>query len=236
MSRNERTIQESVSTGVGDLLVPQWRGLFHTWVFFATLPLGAALLLVADGAAARVAVIVYVACLTAGFGVSAAYHRLARSPATRRRLAAWTTPSSSWSSPPRTRRCACWPSRTVGRPPPRRRVGRRSRRRCPQELRGERSANGLYLVLGWAAVAASPALIRHVPVGALVLMLAGVSPTRSARWFSSAAGLTRHRPVSATTRSARLHGGRQRLPLRHDLAPGCRLGQRLTRVSAARSG
>ena len=49
MSRNERTIQESVSTGVGDLLVPQWRGRLHTWAFFATLPLGVMLLLVADG-------------------------------------------------------------------------------------------------------------------------------------------------------------------------------------------
>jgi hemolysin III len=42
-----------------------------------------------------------------------------------------------------------------------------------KNIRGEQSANGLYLVLGWAAVAASPALICYVPVGALMLMLAG---------------------------------------------------------------
>ncbi len=54
--------------------------------FFATLPLGVLLLVMADRAAARVAVAVYTACLAAGFGVSAAYHRLARSPAARRRL------------------------------------------------------------------------------------------------------------------------------------------------------
>jgi hemolysin III len=174
VSRNERTIPDSVSTAVGDLAVPLWRGLFHTWAFFVTLPLGVALLLVADGAAARIAVTVYATCLAAGFGVSAAYHRLARSSAARRRLrrmdhsvifmviAATYTPLCVLALPDRwgvPLLVVVWAGAAAGV--------------ALKNIRGERSANGLYLVLGWAAVGASPALIRHVPVGALVLMLAG---------------------------------------------------------------
>jgi hemolysin III len=162
VSRNERTIPDSVSTAVGDLAVPLWRGLFHTWAFFATLPLGVALLLVADGAAARVAVTVYATCLAAGFGVSAAYHRLARSSAARRRLrrmdhsvifmviAATYTPLCVLALPDRwgvPLLVVVWAGAAAGV--------------ALKNIRGERSANGLYLVLGWAAVGACPALIRR---------------------------------------------------------------------------
>src|SRR5215211_2664556 len=81
-------LDESVapSADPGELLLPQWRGRLHKWAFFAALPLGVLLLVMAERTAARAAVAVYVVCLTAGFGVSAAYHRLARSAAARRRL------------------------------------------------------------------------------------------------------------------------------------------------------
>jgi hemolysin III len=42
-----------------------------------------------------------------------------------------------------------------------------------KNIRGLHAANSLYLILGWAAVAASPAIIRNVQVGALALMLGG---------------------------------------------------------------
>jgi hemolysin III len=174
VSSNECTIHTSVSTGAGELVVPQWRGRLHTWAFFATLPFGLVLLLVADRTAARVAVAIYAACVTAGFGVSAAYHRRLCSPAARRRLrrldhslifvviAATYTPLCVLVLPPRwgvPLLVMVWAGAAVGV--------------ALKNIRGEQSANGLYLVLGWAAVAASPAVIRHMPVPALVLMLAG---------------------------------------------------------------
>ncbi len=69
-----------------DVLVaprPRWRGVLHSWAFWATLPAGLFLLLLADHASARVAVAIYVGALAAVFGTSAAYHRLAKSYRTR---------------------------------------------------------------------------------------------------------------------------------------------------------
>lgn len=63
---------------------PLLRGALHTAVFFAAIPAAILLLLNADHAAARVAVAIYGGSLLAGFGASAAYHRLAKSPAARR--------------------------------------------------------------------------------------------------------------------------------------------------------
>src|SRR5829696_140546 len=133
-----------------ELLRPQWRGRLHTWAFFAAPPLGVVLLVVAERTAARVVCTVYAACLTAGFGVSAAYHRLARSPATRRRLrrldhslifvviAATYTPLCLLALPERwgvPLLVVVWAGAAAGV--------------ALKNIRGERSANGLYLVLGW---------------------------------------------------------------------------------------
>jgi hemolysin III len=172
--RSEPDIQQSVTTGPGELVLPQWRGRLHTWAFFATLPLGMVLLLLADRPAARVAVAVYVACLAALFGVSATYHRLARSPTARRRLrrldhslifmliAGTYTPvcvlalPEHWGIP---LLVVVWAGAVAGV--------------ALKNIRGFHAANSLYLVLGWAAIAASPAIIHNLPVGALALMLAG---------------------------------------------------------------
>lgn len=54
--------------------------------FFASLPLGSALLATAPGPTARVAVTVYMVALLCGFGVSAAYHRVDWSPPIRLRM------------------------------------------------------------------------------------------------------------------------------------------------------
>jgi hemolysin III len=69
-----------------DVLVlerPSWRGVLHSWTFFAIIPAGVMLVVVADGAAATAASAVYVASLLLLFGTSASYHRLARSPRAR---------------------------------------------------------------------------------------------------------------------------------------------------------
>src|SRR5690349_7645964 len=53
---------------------PKLRGVSHKWAFFASLVLGAALILLADTPRATVAVAVYAVSLSALFGTSALYH------------------------------------------------------------------------------------------------------------------------------------------------------------------
>jgi hemolysin III len=63
---------------------PTWRGVLHSWAFFASLPAGALLVVAATGAMQRTAASIYAATLLAVFGTSAAYHRLAQSYRARR--------------------------------------------------------------------------------------------------------------------------------------------------------
>ena len=51
----------------------------HAWAFFLTIPAGILLIAAADGIAATVGASIYVATLLALFGTSASYHRLAHS-------------------------------------------------------------------------------------------------------------------------------------------------------------
>jgi hemolysin III len=55
---------------------PRLRGVSHEYAFFASLVLGAALIVAAKGSEARLAVGIYAASLSALFGVSALYHRV----------------------------------------------------------------------------------------------------------------------------------------------------------------
>jgi hemolysin III len=63
---------------------PVWRGVLHSWAFVAVIPAGVLLILFAHGAAARAASAVYVGTLLLVFGTSASYHRLAQSYRARR--------------------------------------------------------------------------------------------------------------------------------------------------------
>jgi hemolysin III len=54
---------------------PRLRGVFHQWAFVLALPLGIALVLVADSTRGRVAATVFAASVAAMFGASALYHR-----------------------------------------------------------------------------------------------------------------------------------------------------------------
>ena len=67
-----------------DLARPAWRGRLHSWVFFACIPAGLVLILAADGAIATAAASIYVGSLLVAFGTSASYHRLATSLRARR--------------------------------------------------------------------------------------------------------------------------------------------------------
>lgn len=55
---------------------PRLRGVSHEWAFFASLVLGAALIVIADTPRATLAVAVYAVSLSALFGTSALYHRV----------------------------------------------------------------------------------------------------------------------------------------------------------------
>lgn len=65
---------------------PTWRGWLHAGAFFAAIPAGLVLVMLADTAAARTSAAIYAASLAMMFGTSAAYHRLARSETARRRM------------------------------------------------------------------------------------------------------------------------------------------------------
>jgi hemolysin III len=55
---------------------PRLRGVLHQWAFFASLVLGAALVIFAPGGRGTLAAAIYAASVAALFGVSALYHRV----------------------------------------------------------------------------------------------------------------------------------------------------------------
>jgi hemolysin III len=63
---------------------PSWRGVLHMWAFFAAIPAGVLLIVFAGGAAGRTAAAIYTGTLLLVFGTSASYHRLAQSIRARR--------------------------------------------------------------------------------------------------------------------------------------------------------
>ena len=64
---------------------PRLRGVFHEFGFYVALGLGAALVATADGGRARLAAVVFSACVGVCFGASALYHRPTWTP----RVRAW---------------------------------------------------------------------------------------------------------------------------------------------------
>jgi hemolysin III len=156
---------------------PKLRGWFHEVGFFVSLPAGIALMLVAPDAGARITIAVYWVSLTAVFGASAAYHRVAWSVAALRRMkrldhsmifvliAGTYTPvcalvlRAPWSV---VLLSVVWAGAAVGI------VLKISRIDGLSVLSGT-----LYVVLGWLAVLALPQLVRALPRPAAILMVAG---------------------------------------------------------------
>jgi hemolysin III len=68
------------------LVKPRLRGVIHKWAFFVSLAAGAALVVLANGGRARVAVLVYALSLSGLLGTSALYHRVTWAPVARRRM------------------------------------------------------------------------------------------------------------------------------------------------------
>lgn len=65
---------------------PTWRGWMHAAAFVVSIPASTLLILLADDATKKTSAAIYGTTLIAMFGLSAAYHRLARSEVARRRM------------------------------------------------------------------------------------------------------------------------------------------------------
>lgn len=157
--------------------VPSWRGVLHTFAFATAIPAGLALVMAADRPAARAGVAIYALSLVAVFGTSAAYHRLARSPTSRRimrrldhsmiyvMIAGTYTPvclvvlPPAWGIP---MLAVVWTGAVVG-----------ITLKLVSAERLSVPANTLYLVMGWTAVVATPTILSHMPGSAVALMVAG---------------------------------------------------------------
>ena len=156
---------------------PAWRGVLHSWAFLAAIPAGTLLIVFADGALQRTAAAIYTGTLLAVFGTSAAYHRLAQSYRARRimqrldhsmiylLIAGTYVPICLVALPHR------WGVPLLVT------VGVLGLLGMVIKLADVRPLQwlgyALYPVMGWAAVAAGPALATHLSPAQLVLVAAG---------------------------------------------------------------
>ena len=156
---------------------PVWRGLMHAWMFFAAIPAGVLLVMFADRPAARAAAGVYFATLLLVFGTSAAYHRLAKSYR-QRQIMQRLDHSMIYFLITGTYVPIC----LVGLPPAwgiplLSTVGAFGVLGVTIKLAGWQRMNAvsyaLYPVMGWAAVAAAPALASHLSAAQLALVVGG---------------------------------------------------------------
>jgi hemolysin III len=156
---------------------PRWRGVSHEIAAFVFPVLGAVLVFVAHTTAARWAAVVYTVGVTAMYSASAVYHRGHWTPSTQRRLrrldhsmilvgiAATYTPVAVIGLDARSARIllgVVWPLAVVGI------VIQMLWLHAPRWL-----VAGLYVVIGWTAVAFVPVLWRQLGVLTFALILAG---------------------------------------------------------------
>jgi hemolysin III len=156
---------------------PRWRGLSHEIAAFVFPVLGAVLVFVAHTTAARWAAFVYTVGVTAMYATSAVYHRGHWTPSTQRRLrrldhsmilvgiAATYTPVAVVGLDSRSARIllgVVWPLAAVGI------VVQLLWLHAPRWL-----VAGLYVVIGWTAVAFVPVLWRQLGVLTFALILLG---------------------------------------------------------------
>ncbi|MDQ1475782.1 MAG: hemolysin [Actinomycetota bacterium] len=156
---------------------PRWRGVSHEIAAFVFPVLGAVLVFVAHTTAARWAAVVYTLGVTAMYSASAVYHRGHWTHSTQRRLrrldhsmilvgiAATYTPVAVIGLDARSARIllgVVWPLAVVGI------VIQMLWLHAPRWL-----VAGLYVVIGWTAVAFVPVLWRQLGVLTFALILAG---------------------------------------------------------------
>jgi hemolysin III len=156
---------------------PRWRGVSHEIAAFVFPVLGAVLVIVAPDTAARWAAVVYTIGVTAMYSASAVYHRGHWTPSTKRRLrrldhsmilvgiAATYTPVAVVGLDTRSARIllgVVWPLAAVGI------VVQLFWLQAPRWL-----VAGLYVVIGWTAIAFVPVLWTQLGVLTFALILAG---------------------------------------------------------------
>ena len=171
---------------------PRLRGRLHQVVFFVSIPAGLAMVAAARTPSARVGAAVYAVSLTALFGTSAAYHRLAHSLQARQRMrrldhsmifvliAGTYTPVCLLVLDGALRTVTLsvvWAAALVGV--------------ALKLFRHEAvlTSNSLYLVMGWSVVLILPALARRLETVPLALLVAG-----GLFYTAGAVVLSRHRP------------------------------------------
>ncbi|MDD9372048.1 MAG: hemolysin III family protein, partial [Acidimicrobiales bacterium] len=156
---------------------PLLRGWLHLVCFFLAIPAGVLVITLASSPRARLGAAVYAVALVALFGVSGAYHRGSWSPMWRRRmqrldhLTIFVMIAGSY-----TPLCllvlhgwvaiatlvTAWAGAALG-----------GVLAWSEGARGKVLRSGLYLALGWFAVAAMPQLARHLSLTELVLIAVG---------------------------------------------------------------
>lgn len=166
-----------ISSAVAGTAKPLLRGWVHLVSFFLAIPVGAAVVLLADTPRARVAAAVYATGLVALFGASGAYHRIRWSDAWCKRMqrldhatifvmiAGSYTPVcllvlDGWVAVATL--TGAWVGAAVG--------GVLAWARSPR-VRAVR--NGLYIAVGWLAVAALPQLADRLTGTQVALIVAG---------------------------------------------------------------
>ena len=164
----------SIATG---LPRPRWRGRIHGWAFWLTLPAAIVLLARTERITERIGVTIFAASLLAVYGVSALYHRVARTDRAQRvmrrldhsmiflLIAGTYTPvclvalSGRW---PTIMLAVIWALATIG---------------IASKFFGSESVlrvgNSLYLIMGWLALAVLPSLVSSLQPSAVVLMVMG---------------------------------------------------------------
>ncbi len=156
---------------------PAWRGVLHSWAFFAAIPAGVLLIVLADSAAGRAAGAIYTGTLLLVFGTSASYHRLAQSFRTRRimqrldhsmiylLIAGTYAPVCLVALPPTWGIPLLATVTTIGV------VGIVIKLVPIRRLQGLGYA--LYPIMGWAAIVAAPALVDALTAAQLALIIGG---------------------------------------------------------------
>jgi hemolysin III len=149
----------------------------HSWAFVGAIPSGLLLIIFAGGAAQRTAAAIYIGSLLLVFGTSASYHRLAHSARSRRimqrldhsmiylLIAGTYAPICLVALPLR------WGIPLYATVAGLGILGMVIKLAAIQRLQWLGYA--LYPIMGWAAVAAAPALLSNMSVTQLVLILAG---------------------------------------------------------------
>jgi hemolysin III len=156
---------------------PLLRGWLHLVCFFLAIPAGVLVVALASSSRARLGAAVYAVGLIALFGVSGAYHRGPWTPTWRRRMqcldhatifvmiAGSYTPLcllvlEGWVAVATL--VTAWAGAIIG-----------GFLAWSENGRGAALRSGLYIALGWFAVAATPQLVRHLSAVELVLIAVG---------------------------------------------------------------